>query len=321
MNSRLKELNQHLYVPPEGLLVQDIEKAWEELEKAEYHRELALREEVIRQTNLEQLAIRFEKKSLLREGYLKDMIQVLSDPRYGINLAQVEATLKKHEAISADILAREQRCEQLVTMADYLVKENFHDCGRLHARADEITKTWSHLINLLDTHKANLEKCSALMQMMRDIDTILATIQELQENFGTQDVGAHLTDVEDLLQKHSLAESQISAMGDQIKRITKQSVNYEGKEHAMIEPKIASMNLEYSKLVECSKERRNKLEERRAYFQFVQDHEEEEAWVNEKSLVCAQPIACKDLRYTHGVHEFFKILITQKSCVKNTKML
>lgn len=34
------------------------------------------------------------------------MIQVLSDPRYGSSLAQVDATVKKHEAISADILAR-----------------------------------------------------------------------------------------------------------------------------------------------------------------------------------------------------------------------
>lgn len=34
------------------------------------------------------------------------MIQVLSDQRYGSNLTQVEATVKKHEAISADILSR-----------------------------------------------------------------------------------------------------------------------------------------------------------------------------------------------------------------------
>lgn len=34
------------------------------------------------------------------------MIQVLSDPRYGSNLTQVEATVKKHEAICADILSR-----------------------------------------------------------------------------------------------------------------------------------------------------------------------------------------------------------------------
>jgi spectrin beta len=33
----------------------------------------------------------------------------LSDPRYGSNLNQVEASVKKHEAISADILAREER--------------------------------------------------------------------------------------------------------------------------------------------------------------------------------------------------------------------
>lgn len=45
-------------------------------------------------------------QSVVREGYLKEMIQVLSDPRYGSNLSQVEATVKKHEAISADILAR-----------------------------------------------------------------------------------------------------------------------------------------------------------------------------------------------------------------------
>lgn len=34
------------------------------------------------------------------------MIQVLSDPRYGSNLSQVDATVKKHEAISVDIMAR-----------------------------------------------------------------------------------------------------------------------------------------------------------------------------------------------------------------------
>lgn len=45
-------------------------------------------------------------QSVLRKGYLEEMIQVLSDARYGSNLMQVDATVKKHEAISADILAR-----------------------------------------------------------------------------------------------------------------------------------------------------------------------------------------------------------------------
>ncbi|CAL8090883.1 unnamed protein product [Orchesella dallaii] len=311
INTRLKELNQHVYTPPEGLLVHDIERAWEELEKSEYLRELALREEVIRQTNLEQLAIRFDKKSMLREGYLKDMIQVLSDPRYGINLAQVEATLKKHEAISADILAREQRCEQLVTMAEYLDKEKYHDCVRVSARAGEITRTWGELISLLDTHKINLEKFSMLMQMIRDIDSILVNIQDLQEIFSSHDVGVHLIGVEDLLQKHSLVESQISSMGDQIKRIGKQATNYAGKELATIEPKIKLMNTEYGNLVKSSKERRNKLEDSKAFFQFVQDCEEEDAWVNEKNRVVCQAILCKDLRGVMSVIGGHKLLLDE----------
>lgn len=56
----------------------------------------------------------------MREGYLKEMIQVLSDPRYGSNLSQVEATVKKHEAISADILARVSR-KQLFMLIYFLL--------------------------------------------------------------------------------------------------------------------------------------------------------------------------------------------------------
>ena len=48
----------------------------------------------------------FLSQSVLWEGYLKEMIQVLSDPHYGNSLTQVDATIMKHEAISADILAR-----------------------------------------------------------------------------------------------------------------------------------------------------------------------------------------------------------------------
>lgn len=58
----MKALGQPLYIPHEGQLVHDIEKAWDELEKAEHRREVALREELLRQEKLENLAYRFERK-------------------------------------------------------------------------------------------------------------------------------------------------------------------------------------------------------------------------------------------------------------------
>ena len=50
------------YVPPEGRLVSDVEKAWGKLEKAEHDRGIALREEMVRQERLERLAERFSRK-------------------------------------------------------------------------------------------------------------------------------------------------------------------------------------------------------------------------------------------------------------------
>ena len=49
------------YTPKEEKIVRDINLTWERLEKAEHERELALREELIRQEKLEQLAARFKR--------------------------------------------------------------------------------------------------------------------------------------------------------------------------------------------------------------------------------------------------------------------
>lgn len=48
IQSRMRANNQRPYLPREGKLISDINRAWENLEKAEHERELALKEELIR---------------------------------------------------------------------------------------------------------------------------------------------------------------------------------------------------------------------------------------------------------------------------------
>lgn len=182
INTLLKTLHQPHYTPQDGQLINDIEKAWQGLENAEYHREVALREELLRQEKLEQLNYKFEKKSILREGYLKEMIQVLSDPRYGASFAQVDATVKKHEAISADILARVERFNDLTAMAQELENENYHGKERVKKRESEVLEKWRKLLELLENHKNNLNKMSNIMTMLREIDATLISVHELKVN-------------------------------------------------------------------------------------------------------------------------------------------
>lgn len=222
VNTMLKSLNQPQYTPQDGQLINDIERAWSKLESAEHNREVALRDELLRQEKLEQLNYKFEKKSVLREGYLKEMIQVLSDPRYGSNLAQVDATLKKHEAISADILARTERFNDLSAMADELQNENYHGKKRVKNRETEVLNKWQELLDLLDKHKNNLNQMNGLMNLLREIDATIVTIKGLQAQFSSEDVGPHLLGVEELLQAHSLQELQVTALGETQRRFTRQ---------------------------------------------------------------------------------------------------
>lgn len=311
VNTLLKSLNQPQYTPQDGQLVKDIEKAWQLLENAEHSREVALRNELLRQEKLEQLNYKFEKKSVLRENYLKEMIQVLSDPRYGANLRQVDATVKKHEAISADILARVDRFNDLTEMSKELQKENYHGKDRVKKREEEVLTKWRELLELLEHHKNNLGQMSSLMNLLREIDTTTTSIKNLQAQFASEDVGPHLLGVEELLQAHSLQELQVTALGDAKRRYTRQGENYKKaghKEAPVLEQKLDLLNQLYNELQQQSAERRSKLEEARDFYHFLEDHENEEGWLIDKQRICKAAITAKDLRAVISLQQKHKAL-------------
>ncbi|GCB79157.1 hypothetical protein scyTo_0018713, partial [Scyliorhinus torazame] len=78
IQSKLRANNQKLYLPHEGKLISDINRAWERLERAEHEREVALRNELIRQEKLEQLAHRFDHKAAMRETWLNENHRLIS---------------------------------------------------------------------------------------------------------------------------------------------------------------------------------------------------------------------------------------------------
>lgn len=308
INTLLKALNQPPYNPQDGQLVNDIEKAWQILEYAEHNREVALREELLRQEKLEQLNYKFEKKSVLREGYLKEMIQVLSDPRY---LRQVDATLKKHEAISADILARVERFNDLTAMANELEKENYHGKERVKRREQEVMDKWRKLLELLENQRLNLSQMSNLMNLLREIASTTESVRELQQQFASEDVGPHLLGVEELLQAHSLQELQVNTYGETLKRFNRQALPYKSSEHkdsALLAQRLEQLEEAFAQLLKLSAQRRARLEEARNFHHFMEDYDNEESWLVDKQRICKTGITAKDLRAVLSLQQKHKAL-------------
>lgn len=77
INMKLSAHGHLKYVPPEGKSINDLEISWSTLERAEHERDLALKRELNRQEQLEQMYANFDKKAKLREEWLNEMSHIL----------------------------------------------------------------------------------------------------------------------------------------------------------------------------------------------------------------------------------------------------
>ncbi|XP_067895582.1 spectrin beta chain, non-erythrocytic 1-like isoform X1 [Heterodontus francisci] len=301
IQSRMRANNQKVYTPHEGKLISDINRGWKRLEKAEHERELALRNELIRQEKLEQLARRFDRKALMRETWLCENQRLVSQDNFGYDLPAVEAAMKKHEAIEADIAAYEERVQTLVDVSQELETENYHDVKRINARKDNIMRLWEYLLELLNARRARLEMNLALQKIFQEMLHIIDWMDEMKVRLLSQDFGKHLMGVEDLLQKHMLVEADIAIQADRLKLVDAGALKFaEGEGYTPCDPNVIKdrvnhLELCYEELCVLAAERKARLEQSRRLWRFFWEMAETEGWIRERQKIFSSQDYGKDI--------------------------
>lgn len=187
------------------------EQAWERLEKAEHERELALRNELIRQEKLEMLAARFDRKAAMRETWLSENQRLVSQVRedlscfrnsgvrkrvcfiycfyfrslpnqdnFGFDLGAVEAATRKHEAIETDIGAYGERVAAVEAVARELEAEAYHDVRRILARRDNVLRLWEYLKELLTARRERLTAHRDLQRLLQEMRHIMDWMEDMK---------------------------------------------------------------------------------------------------------------------------------------------
>uniref|UniRef100_A0A3B4BR65 Spectrin beta chain n=1 Tax=Pygocentrus nattereri TaxID=42514 RepID=A0A3B4BR65_PYGNA len=300
IQSKMRANNQKVYMPREGKLISDINKAWERLEKAEHERELALRNELIRQEKLEQLARRFDRKAAMRETWLSENQRLVSQDNFGFDLQAVEAATKKHEAIETDIAAYEERVQAVVAVARELEAENYHDIKRITARKDNVLRLWDYLLELLKARRQRLEMNLGLQRVFQEMLYIMDWMDEMKMLLLSQDYGKHLLGVEDLLQKHALVEADIGIQADRVRAVNANAQKFAVSGYKPCDPqvildRVAHLEFCYQELTQLAAERRARLEESRRLWKFFWEMAEEEGWIREKEQILSSDDVGKDL--------------------------
>lgn len=306
IQTKRKALGQTMYVPIEGKLVQDIHKNWLDLEKAEHKRDLALQNKMIKLKKINNLADDFYRKANIRKSYAKDMIDVLSDSNYGNNIVQVEATIKKHEAISADILTRGERINSLTLMVNELKNENYSHIDDIEQQFEEIKQLWDKLLSLLEMHRKNLQLASDFMRNKQEIEAIANELVDLNNRMNIDSNVTHLRAAEEYLQKHSLIEVQILSHSYNVNQLCIKANKYLNNEavinSVLLKREIPNLKQSVDHLVNLDrtlhddvKLKRKKLTRLVDYYRLVQDIEEEHAALAEKMNICDTVLPGKDL--------------------------
>lgn len=77
---------------------------------------------------------------------------------------------------------QKERFFDLTNMAAELDKENYRAKEQIKKREREIMLRWDELLVLLEKHRVALQSASQLMSVMRDLDTVAATVRDLEVN-------------------------------------------------------------------------------------------------------------------------------------------
>uniref|UniRef100_A0A8D2AYQ6 Spectrin beta chain n=1 Tax=Sciurus vulgaris TaxID=55149 RepID=A0A8D2AYQ6_SCIVU len=302
IQSKLRANNQKVYTPREGRLISDINKAWERLEKAEHERELALRTELIRQEKLEQLAARFDRKAAMRETWLSENQRLVSQDNFGLELAAVEAAVRKHEAIETDIVAYSGRVQAVDAVAAELAAERYHDIKRIAARQHNVARLWDFLRQMVAARRERLLLNLELQKVFQDLLYLMDWMGEMKGRLQSQDLGKHLAGVEDLLQLHELVEADIAVQAERVRAVSASALRFcdPGKEYRPCDPqlvseRVANLKRSYEALCELAAARRARLEESRRLWRFLWEVGEAEAWVREQQHLLASADTGRDL--------------------------
>uniref|UniRef100_A0A8D3BE58 Spectrin beta chain n=1 Tax=Scophthalmus maximus TaxID=52904 RepID=A0A8D3BE58_SCOMX len=259
IQSKLRANNQKPYVPHDGKLISDINKV-----------------------------------GRLWMGRVESLCLQSPLDNFGYDLPAVEAAMKKHEAIEADIASYEERIGVVVELSGEIETEGYYDIRRILARKENILGQWGLLKELVAGRRTRLEKNLALQKTFQDMVYMIDWMEDTQ--LLSKDFGKHLLEVDDLLQKHSLQEADIAVQAERVETLNTAALKFTTIEgYQPCDPQVICNRVNHvssclEELKQLAVKRHAELEESRQLWL-----EESEAWIREKSSILGAQGFGKDL--------------------------
>eukprot|EP00069_Balaena_mysticetus_P007680 bmy_19330T0 len=213
------------------------------------------------------------------EFWLSEAETLLSMKDHARDLASAGNLLKKHQLLETEMLARKDALEDLNMLAADLISSGTFNTDQIVEKRDNVNERFLKVQKLAAEHHEKLKEAYALFQFFQDLDNEEFWIEEKLVRVRSQDYGRDLQGrlwgnvtwrgcvLQNVL---DMAES----LGD------KAAV---GREE--IRERLDQFVQHWNQLKELTKARGIRLGESLEYLEFMENAEEEEAWISEKEAM------------------------------------
>ncbi|XP_006740929.1 spectrin alpha chain, erythrocytic 1-like [Leptonychotes weddellii] len=221
------------------------------------------------------------------------------------DLASAGNLLKKHQLLETEMLAREDALKDLNELAADLLSSGTFNVDQIVEERDNVNERFLNVQDLAATHHEKLKEAYALFQFFQDLDDEESWIEEKLLRVSSQDYGRDLQGVQNLLKKHKRLEGELVAHEPTIQSVL-DAADRLGDRAAVgqeeIQERLTHFFQHWEELKELAAARGRHLEESLEYLEFMQNAEEEEAWISEKEAMVARGGSGDTLAMTQAEH-------------------
>uniref|UniRef100_A0A8R1DU58 Spectrin alpha chain n=1 Tax=Caenorhabditis japonica TaxID=281687 RepID=A0A8R1DU58_CAEJA len=221
------------------------------------------------------------------EFWLDEIENRLQSDDYGKDLASVENLLKKHSLLEAEIIGHQDRVVEMNEQADSLLENDPQVDGRRNLIADR----YDDCKKMSADRRDKLSKARNVHRFFRDIDDEELWIKEKKLLVTSDDYGRDLPGVQNLRRKHRRIDTELASHEPQISLIKLKgeellrSADEAGIGQDQIKKRMEDLENGWKQIRDLAGSRHHRLDESEAFQAFLEDVEEEEAWMNEKQQI------------------------------------
>lgn len=243
--------------------------------------------------------------------------------------------VQRHMAFEAEVKANSSQLTNLEDTAKKLIERKPSCRKDVNERMNDVKEKWKNLEEAMDDKGTKLRQAAQQQIFNQALEDALGQLERMERLIANDDIGQDLRSVRDLLQQHHGLEHDMEVAAEKLREIATQGRELAEAGHfdaATILKDVENFNKRFDALQGPMAERRMKLEESLAFYQFLFDADGELQWIEEhkplatsrdfgKSLVEVQKaqqkqIALESEMLAHQPH-LDKVLETGETLVKD----